>query len=319
MLSVYLDWNVINRIEKKEGPEYSDIEKLILNREIITPYSNAHINDLLRGYEKNKEYIEGHLSIIEKLTNNLCIVQYWGEKSVKWHFRSIHNFFNSSLEEPCSYANSFSSLLDFLKDDYPEIEFLWDAQLSILKNQKLPLEFKDVYKIAPVFNLIFPTSKSELNMLALCEDLLSFANNVKKDYSLYKAMRNFLNQSRIKFKEQPKIFRKIDKVMAEVPSHLVYDQVWEDYLEKNSTKENPLYQRLTTTYFKIDYRGIKSDTKFANLVDDSIHTFYGAHCDYFLTLDDRCLYKAVEAYRELGIKTMVLNPSEFLQIYKLIR
>lgn len=68
MKYVYIDWNVFNRIEKRHDDTYLQIEEFIKNEKIITPYSNAHINDLIRGYEKNSSYINGHCELPQKLT-----------------------------------------------------------------------------------------------------------------------------------------------------------------------------------------------------------------------------------------------------------
>lgn len=56
MTHVYLDWNVLDRIEKKENLDeeqlntFSKIEELFESKTLICPFSNAHINDLIRGY-----------------------------------------------------------------------------------------------------------------------------------------------------------------------------------------------------------------------------------------------------------------------------
>lgn len=76
---IYLDWNVFDRIEKidrlndEEKQIYLRLESILGDESIHVPYSNAHLRDLLRGYKKNPKYIKGHLEIIERLTNNLCI------------------------------------------------------------------------------------------------------------------------------------------------------------------------------------------------------------------------------------------------------
>ena len=72
---------------------------LLTNKKVVTAYSNAHLNDLFRGYQKNSAYIAGHLDNIKSLTDNLCICQYWGEKSVKWHYRDIFEFFEEKVNE----------------------------------------------------------------------------------------------------------------------------------------------------------------------------------------------------------------------------
>ena len=50
------------------------------------------------------------------------------------------------------------------------------------------------------------------------------------------------------------------------------------------------------------------------MFDDSLHTFYGAHCDFFITNDDRCKYKAEKTYERLKIKTSVIKAYEYEQI-----
>ena len=78
-------------------------------------------------------------------------------------------------------------------------------------------------------------------------------------------------------------------------------------MPKNKTSENSTYQKITDTYFKIDIKGYKSDERFSNLIDDALHVFYGAHCDCFITIDDKCHYKAAETYHKLGIATKALK------------
>ena len=312
MTNVYIDWNVLNRIEKKSESIFEEIEKLILDGRIIIPYSNAHINDLVRGYEKNPDYIQGHLSTIQRLTNNLCIVQYWGEKSTRWHYRDINEFFKSALDDIETSAKSFKDLFSSVSDDSPEISVLWEAQLDLWRNIKLPDNFKKAFKESPIFAKMFPKSKSEMNMLALQEDIFDFSFNAKKDYSLYKTIRGLVNHGRVSLKNQPQIFKGIDKSMSGIPTHLSSDDIWDKYSGKTKITDNPAYQKITGTYQKIDFRGVKSDERFANMIDDSLHVFYAAHCDCFITLDDKCAYKAIETYKELKIDTKVFKPEEFV-------
>jgi hypothetical protein len=312
MIHAYLDLNVFDRIEKKNNLEedqrntFSRIEHLILDGEIICPYSNAHINDLLRGYAKSSAYISRHLETIERLTKNLCIIQFWGNNQATWLYRDIEEFFNSALEDKEVTLRPFTELMDWdetgLAKSYYEL-------LSVIP---VPLSFKEIYNANPIFNLIFPRTKTKMNVLAMCEDLYDFSNNLKKDYSLYKSLRSFYNTGRAKLIKQHKLLTVIDKSMSELPAYLNHDAVWEKYAPKIKSSNNPAYQTIINTYFKIDFKGYKSDEKFPNLSDDALHVFYGAHCDYFVTLDDNCHYKAAETYHKLGITTIAAKPTELL-------
>lgn len=312
MIYAYLDWNVFDRIEKKENLEegqyntFSKIEKIIVDNKIICPYSNAHINDLLRGHVKTPTFIPKHLETLSRLTNNLCIVQYWGNMQATWHYRDVVEFFNSALDDKKESVTPFTELCDWDKSG------LFQIQLDILRLTTVPSKFKEIYKANPIFNFMFPRTKTHMNMLALCEDLHDFSKNAKKDYSLYKSLRTFVNQSMAKLKQQQIMFKEIDKSITELPNYLKFDEIWEKYTPRNKTSDNPAYQKILNTYFKIDFRGYKADDKFSNMLDDSLHVFYGAHCDYFITMDDKCHYKATETYHILGINTRVMKPNEFL-------
>jgi len=310
---VYLDWNVFDRIEKAGNLPPSDreifkqIESLITSNSIITPYSNAHINDLIRGYNNNPTFIPKHLETLKRLTNNLCIVQYWGHNLTTWHIRDVKDFFYLALEDVETTAKSFKDLIN------------WDQTgLSIsmfdsLRSTPVPSHFKDIYRAHPIFSAMFPRTKTEMNLLAMCEDLFEFYQTAKKDYSLFKSLRTFVNQSRAKLKKQENMFTEIDKLTSGIPTHLNFDAAWEQYSPKTKTSDNPVYQKITDTYYKIDFKGFKSDEKFSNLIDDSLHVFYGAHCDFFVTIDDKCLYKAIQTYTQLKIKTKALKPKEYLE------
>jgi len=309
---VYLDWNVFDRIEKAGNLPPSDrkifeqIESLITSNSIITPYSNAHINDLIRGYQKNPTFISKHLETLKRLTNNLCIVQYWGHNRTTWHFRAVEDFFYSALEDIETTPKSLKELMNWDQTG------LSKSMFESLRLTPVPPNFKDIYKASLFFSAMFPRTKTEMNLLAICEDLFEFYQTAKKDYSIFKSLRTFVNQSRAKLKKE-KMFREIDKSTSGIPSHLNFDDAWEQYLPKTKTSYNPAYHKITNTYYKIDFKGFKSDEKFSNLIDDSLHVFYGAHCDFFVTIDDKCHYKAIETYNLLKIDTKALEPKEFLE------
>jgi hypothetical protein len=50
------------------------------------------------------------------------------------------------------------------------------------------------------------------------------------------------------------------------------------------------------------------------MFDDSLHTFYGAHCEYFVTNDERCKYKAEQTYKKLNIRTVVIKADEIERV-----
>ena len=321
MIYAYLDWNVFNRIEKNGSENdilqkdiYSSIESAIQKGTIISPYSNAHMNDLHRGFLKNPDFIEGHLSTIERLTKNLCIVQYWGEKEAKWHYRDPREFFNSTVEEIDQTAESFSQLLTRFDD--PLITVLGKLKNEILRMQPVDKKFKDIYRVDPVFNLIYPRTKIEMNMLAMCEDLYDFSFRIKRDFTLYKTFRKFLIQFRMKYPQYQKLLQKFQTDIIGSPKHLSWDELWDQARPAYKESSNPVYDKIINLFTSTDLKGYRQDERFANLIDDALHTFYGAHCQYFVTIDDRCYDKAKLVYQKLKIPTLIMKPEEFINSIK---
>ncbi len=311
---IYLDWNILNKIEKKsdlpieEFKVYDFIEKFVKLEGIFTPYSNAHLQDLIRGFKKNPAYIDGHLRTIESITQNLCICQYWGKSDTVFHNRDVTEFFKSAIEEKEFEADSFE---DLMQSDYPEVNSLVQLQHELLKSIPVPNEFKKIYQADPIFSIIYPTTRTEMNTFALCSDLYNFSLLINKDYSIYRALRKFIIMTMNKYKHNDQIFKQIKNTTAELPKYLNIDEVIDEVNIKSKSSKNPHYDKLIDTFFKFDIKGYKSDNAFPNLIDDGLHTFYASHCDYFITNDDRCKHKAIKTFEKLQIETKTMTADEF--------
>ncbi len=306
-MTVYVDLNIFDRLEKLDRLESSEkmpyqlLFDLLSSKEIVTAYSNAHLNDLFRGFQKNPMYIDGHLKNIQQFTNNLCICQYWGEKNAKWHYRDIFEFFEKKKKEwefePTSY--------DALFDEFP----LMKQAVELYKYIPLPPEFKKGY-IEPMFGIMFPLSKIHNNMYALQADIFNFQSRLKSDYGLYKAFKSFLISGVNKLRNNKEVMRSINAGFKDLPKHLELTDIFDAYTPSNKTSENIMYSKIIEAFFKYDLAGYKSDGHFNNMFDDALHTFYAAHFDFFITNDDRCKYKAEKTFKKLGIETRVLKIGE---------
>jgi len=312
MNHVYLDLNVFDKIEKKEtlkGEEkkwFDHLYNQIETEEILTPYSNAHISDLKRGYVNNANLVNQHMQSIKKLSNDLCIVNYWGDQGVTWHYRDIEEFFESSLAD----LNS-STFEEFLNE--AEFGFIYRMQLLPKKFEKLPDNFRLIADSNPLLKTMYPLAYGELTEYAPCEDIFNLNSLLTKDYTLFKKMKGLIVEHRQKLKKQEKLFKLIEQ-METIPESLKFDAALDIYIEKLKTSKNPQYQNVTTAYFRMNFDGFKADSVFANSVDDGIHVYYGSHCDYFVTGDDKCHYKAGKVYKQLRIDTKVVTPEEYYKL-----
>lgn len=313
---IYLDWNILNKIEKKsdlqieEFKVYDFIENFVKLDGVFTPYSNAHLHDLIRGYKKNPAFIDKHILTIKNITRDLCICQYWGESNAIFHYRDVAEFFKSAIEEKEFESESFE---DLMQSDYEEIKSLVDLQFEVLKSLPVPNEFKKIYQADPIFNVVYPTTKYEMSMFSLCSDLYNFSLLINRDYSLYRALRKFIIMTMNTYKHNDQILKQIKSTSVDIPKYLNIDDIIDQVNIKSKSSKNPHYEQLIDTFFKFDIKGYKSDNAFPNLIDDSLHSFYASHCDYFITNDDRCKHKAMKTYEKLRIETKTLTAEEFYQ------
>lgn len=314
-MTAYIDLNIFDRLEKidkLDDPEkeaYQTLYNLFTDKKITTAYSNAHLNDLFRGYQKNPAFIEGHLANIKSFTNNLCICQYWGEKVVKWLYRDINEFFQEKVGEWEFEPNSYDELFK----DYP----LMQQTLELYKLIPLPPEFKKGY-VDPMFGIMFPLSKIHKNQYALQSDIYNFQSRLKSDYGLYKSFRTHLLTSLNNIRNNKELIKSVTSGFKDLPKHLELADIFDAYTPNNKTSENSLYSKVIDVFFKNDLAGYKSDGHFNNMFDDALHSFYAAHFDFFITNDDRCKYKAEKTYGKLKISTRVLKIDEMEILQKIL-
>ena len=141
-MNVYLDTNIFDRLEKIDSLEviekenYQKLYNAIIRGKIIVPYSNAHLNDLYRGYLKNPSYIEKHLSTLDAFTKDLCICQYWGDKEVLLHRRNVREFFENKKSDLEDETLRWADLIN----DYPHMQLT----MELKKRKPLPPQMKKI-------------------------------------------------------------------------------------------------------------------------------------------------------------------------------
>lgn len=329
---IYLDLNVFDQLEKIERltPEEAEPYQLILNclqsGALTTVYSNAHISDLIRAYNspsRNTTALNGHLQNLSVLTNNLCMCLYGQQKDIKVDHRDVLEFFNSSLEDSQQpQPSTFSGLISSMTND-TDLELVDSLlqktieSMSTLVLQAFPGDFMKAFEY-PLYQKMFPNTYSSGDMKYMLDDLLTLNTRIGQDQEMYRELKRMMNPDN--FNEFVKVLppgQTIDKKeLKESLKKYNIESMLETYAPNTKTSDNEWYDQITNLYSKIDFKGFKTDKDFDNMLDDANHTFYGAHCSFFITEDTRCHYKATEVYKQLNIPTKVFTPKEFLQYAK---
>lgn len=312
---IYLDWNILDKIEKIDSLDdtekicYQAILDWIKDNNAQVPYTDAHISDLMRGHNNTNEHIPEHLQTISRITNNLCLIQYANNEDVSLFQKNVIEFFQESVAENTdeSMPESAEEILSFINNLSPEeMEGIDTHAIKSIKeyfDSHMNQETIAMLESNPIFSLMFPSASKNPSPEAMFNDMLSLSNKMERPKGVY----NQLKQS---------IVGGIQKVQSKkikniLPKGFNINESLRKHMPHIETTKNPWFDKITNEYALVNFKGYKSDEKFANMLDDSKHVFYGAYCKYFITLDDKCHYKANEVYKKLNIGTKALKPCEF--------
>jgi hypothetical protein len=330
MIKIYLDWNVLttlNQIQNIENHAEKIIFETILNivsnteTKIVVPFSNAHLNDLMKSYKKGeRERVSNALNFISFVTQNICLSQYWNEENSIWHFRNPNEYFESLIED--EKENSIISI-----ESITEI-FSKYGMGNIFEMYKLiphNINFKQCEVSKIPFVSLLKKAKVENSIYAVMEDFFEITNEIKNNPSFYNELRSYFT-SYIKLDPNvnnvENVIELLDKTM---PKTMLNKSFTELYIENNKieSSKNKDFSKITGMFMQLDFIGFSSDklnekNKYDNLFNDALHCFYGAHCDIFITSDKKMIKKTKALYKSLEINTLVLTPRQFIESLKQI-
>lgn len=325
MIKIYLDWNVftsmmnfekISNLSSRET--FWKLKQYLELREdnILIPYSNAHLNDLMKSYykgdhEKTKESIE----YISLLTKDLCLTQYWNEENAKFHYRNALEFFESNIEDEKS-GLKFKTFEDVLK---PLKEFGLDKIFDIYKTIPHNMDIEQMEKHSPLLASLFPRSKKENNMYASILDTFEMFQKFKNNPVTYNQLRNLFKDgigigSNINTFQN--VIEQLDEYLPKTMLNKSFNELYEENNQKNYLR-NKDFERLTGVYMQLDFVGYKTDTltdknQYDNLFNDAQHCFYAAHCEIYITNDNKNYKKTKAVFQSEQILTQVMKPLEFV-------
>lgn len=325
MIKIYLDWNVIttlNQIQNIENQDEKIIFETILNIvtntevKIVVPFSNAHLNDLMKSYKKGeRERVHQALNFISFITQNLCLSQYWNEENSKWHIRNPNEYFESLLEDEeenslISIESITSTLSEYGMGDIFEMYKLIPHNINFEQFEHSNIPFLSFLKRA----------QTENSMYAVIEDIFELFNEIKNNPSVYNELRSSFTDN-IKLDPSVNNFSNIIEILDKtMPKTMLNKSFTELYMENNraETSKNKDYSKITGIFMQLDFVGYGSDklnekNKYDNLFNDALHCFYGAHCDIFITSDKKTIKKTKAVYQSEKINTLVLKPKEFIE------
>lgn len=323
MKTIYLDWNVFSllfnreKIQNTEDKEtFDNLYNVIqgLKKELIIPFSNAHLQDLYKSYKKGeRERVDTSLEFIKELTNSVCITQYWDQTSARFHQRDPFEFFNSLKEEEDNSFNSFDDVLNTLK------EVGADKLFDVYKELPHNMNFEQIKEQNPFFASLFPRSQKENNMYAVMFDMFDLISSVRQNPVIYSELRKlFKNGLQIdpNISNYENTIEQLDTYLPKTMLNKSFTELYSENNKRNYSK-NIDYELITGLYMQLDFVGYHSDkinekNTYENLFNDALHCFYAAHSNVYLTNDKRNYKKTKAVFENQNISTLIMTPTEFI-------
>ncbi len=322
MIRIYFDWNVISNLKR---PEYENLKKIITENENCFQflYSPAHFKDLMKSYNSENEYFFQDLETLNNLTKTHLIR--WEDNQIKpksatpkEYFESIKNKKTENISSLMDIEKIYAELDEFSEED--GIPKFGNLMKSIFKNQPTGIQINEENK--ELLKLMFPDIQNNSTMWDIMKGVGQFTENILQNKEYYRNFRKKISDKGGKLTSNSgnwdvkEVINKIDKFLETFTPKLNFV----DYVKKTfESRKEPVtnYEFFTSAYFLLDIIGYKSDKlpkqtdNAQNITTDGEHSFYGAHCDFFVANDKKLLTKTKVLYSKFNISTKVLTPNEF--------
>ncbi|MBB6003417.1 hypothetical protein [Arcicella rosea] len=319
MIRIYLDWNVISNFKKNDFKELKDFITNNKNK-FIFPYSPAHFRDLMKSFSPENQYFNEDLKSLEYLSENHLME--WQTDKVKPFFFTPKAYFDrvknkENIFPLMDIENVFGTL------DKGTSEFGIVSKTIETLYKSLPIGFMINDENRDILSKMFPNLSKTSNTWDLMKSFSLFSENLLKDGKYYKDLRKSLADKGLKLEsnsgnwQEEEVIKNIDNFLKASGLNKTFLEYVNLIFEQRKEAVNR-YEFFTSAYLMFDMIGYKVDKlpkptdTMQNIQIDAEHSFYAAHCDYFIASDKNLLIKSKVLYNEFNISTLALTPKEFL-------
>ncbi len=322
MIRVYLDWNIFSYLKRLGDVEepYKSLKKILNSYSdiLLIPYSFAHLNDLSVSYKqggKGKEMSMIDIENIKLITKDNALIFDYKKGTTEASVYDVKDYFfyliENNIERPTTLTGLFD---DDIYDVGEDIEFK-----DFLKKIREPIFNAGFEEIPEKFGFLekyFESFIENSNFENLFNGFLTVFDALAHDDKLYTGLRNsVLNEYNLNhdYKNSIDVFFDLNRRLLKSPYKKTFEELQELISANTGDGETKSYQRVFSEHFiALDYLGFYCDKKINNLIQDSYHSFFGAHCDFFVTDDNNTYEKSKLLYKHFNIETKVCKSSEFI-------
>lgn len=323
MIRVYLDWSVVSNFKKDE---FAEIREFISEHKdyLQFPYSPAHFKDLMKSYNSDNEYFKQDLQNLEYLSEKHLLR--WGEDGIEVLFGTPQEYFEGEKD-----SEDVFSMMDIEKifNDLDGDDFGIGKFGTLIKSlyQLMPTGIEITDENKEILQKMFPNIDSNSSMWDLMKDVTPFSKRLLTEKEYYKDFRKTISDKGFKLDPNSgnwsvdEVFYNIDSFLQKQNTNLTFRE-YVNTCFKNRKEPVNRFEFYTTAYLLLDMIGYKPDNlpkptdNMQNIQNDAEHSFYSAHCDYFVVIDKKLTIKTKVLFKEFNIPTVVISPKEFIETIK---
>lgn len=323
MPRIYLDSNIYRYLKKDEENKLSKLQEFILKEDNLHIFfSSAHLFDLGRDKTHHKY---DDLKFMEQFTGKNYIHLPSKEEFTVTSLATPSEAFESIVPDPF-LSPELDDVLDILKGEIedPEIREL----MNNLMNMPLSSKFLGIDEMddptKESMGHYLPSLQDDSTVRDLVTGMIEKFKGFQTDPKLW---RNAIKSSQqgLQIKQNYNIdinTINFNEELKKTPLATTFI----DFVKTIESAQNPKEKQKehsfhVTAYNALNILGLDFEKKinFASSLDDAEHSFFAAHCDYFIVDDKQLSLKAKVLYKLLGIDTIVLSLEEFLKESTLIK
>jgi len=321
MIRVYLDWNVISSLKQ---PEFKDLKSFISKHKkyLQFPYTPAHFTDLMKSYNPTNQLFKADLDTLEFLSDKHLLR--WGKDSVEPLFGTPTEYFETEKDkEDISELMNMEKVFQDLDESLEEMGLgkMCGLMKSLFQLQPSGIDITEENR--DIMKKMFPNLKPSSTMWDLMKDIGPFSQKLLQDGEYYKDFRKSMADYGFKLEynsgnwSYDEVIKNIDDFLLKLGTKITYLEYVETTFKHKKEPVNQ-YEYYTTAYLMLDMIGYKIDKlpkptdNMQNIQADGEHSFYGAHCDYFVAIDKKLRIKSKVLYNEFNISTKIIEPKHLI-------
>ncbi|WP_312351713.1 hypothetical protein [Empedobacter sp.] len=324
-MRIYFDKQIFSHLFKGEKESYVKLlDKILISKQNhIYCYSHAHLEDLKNDKTEIK-YEE--LKFIEKIVDDNYLQYDSIKKETLYYLAKPIDAFKDLENSEENLEINLSNIFDEI--DYSILDSGQIQQIEFAKKiiQELKFDFNFIQlqnvpeEISSTLKKILPIDSEPMNLFDLSQKFMDTNKLMEEDKNVYKGLRNISD----KYLNNGKFTVEYDNIdFNNEMKNSILQKTFIDFvnsnLNPNGDKEVTRYDFFNSAYFSLDLLGISKEptksVKYRNVLNDGLHSFYGAYCDIVVSDDNGFLKKTKALYRLLNIETKVLHIDEFINTF----